>query len=162
MRWRHAWWVALFVLPNCSRGKIERASEATSAAPAPEIPSGPRGANGSIAITGALEGTFTWKPELALDQCACPGEGGGVLQLTMSDGDETFIAMRATVAGDLRILCVKLGGDALFGKGTPGSCRAGSPRGDDRAAFDLPIDASVKGTTGKTATVKGYLNVLCP
>ncbi len=79
----------------------------------------------------------------------------------MSDGAETFIAMRATVAGELRILSAKLGGDALSGKGPAGTCRTGSA-GDDRAALDLPIDGLLKGTTGKTARVKGHLNVLCP
>ncbi len=109
--------------------------------------------DGSVTISGALNGSFKWKEDLALF-CGCvPDVKVGKIEVTMTDGAGTFIAIDASMDGELTLTSGKLK-DTLKGKGKAGTCSA---KGTTESKVDLPLDVTVKGKSGATATLKGRL-----
>lgn len=108
---------------------------------------------GSVTISGALSGTFKWKEDLALF-CGCvPDRKVGKIEVTMTDGAGTFIAIDASMDGELTLTSGKLK-ETMKGKGKAGTCSA---TGITTEKVDLPLDVTVKGKSGATAAIKGRL-----
>jgi len=110
---------------------------------------------GTLTASGALQGTFSWKPDLAIN-CACVQEQKvGQIEATMTDGAGTFVAIVASIDGSLVLTSGKLG-ETMRGKGKAGTCSS-SNQGLTLGRIDLPLDATLKGPSGATVTVKGSL-----
>jgi len=102
---------ALVIAAACGKG-TDKAGDKTNdkandkpagGAGASSAPTGPRklSVSGEIHLYGALNGTFTWKDDLAVDTCQwVDPTNGGALEVTMSDGKDTFISIGATLHGD--------------------------------------------------------------
>jgi hypothetical protein len=112
-----------------------------------------RSVEGEVTVSGALAGTLRWNPELALF-CGCVSERKvGRMQVTLTDGAGTFIAIDADMDGELVLTSGKLK-ETMKGTGRAGTC---SSKGTDHQRVDLPLEATVKGKSGAAATVKGHL-----
>ncbi len=124
---------------------------APAAAGAKEAPT----LTGSVTTTGALQGTFSWKPDLAIT-CGCVQEQKvGQIDATMTDGAGTFIAIQARIDGELVLTSGKLR-ETMKGTGRAGTCSS-SNYGLTLGRIELPLEATLKGKSGATVTVKGSL-----
>ena len=132
----------------------------TATAFAAPASAGKSGVKGSVTITGALNGAFTWNDTLGIEHCMWePSIQGGNYEVTMTDGAGTFISLRAIVTREkksVRLLSGKLGGDSL--EGDSGVTLTGS---NDGKHLSTTLDALVK-RGAKAATVKGKLELICP
>ncbi len=116
---------------------------------------------GSLTLSGALSGTFSWKPDLAL-ACTCfPGANPpvGVADVTMTNGTGTFIAVQADTKGEVKLTSGKLKG-LLRGRGKSGTCTAIGPSAL-AGRLSLPIDVTMA-DKGESVTIKGNLVANCP
>lgn len=155
----------LVILVSCSKGDNKAApgsdprpgAEPASAAPA----RAEKAVKGTLALGGALTASVSWKPDLALF-CACISDKEWVVDATMSDGSDTFVALSVSPAKGISLTSGKLStpepARSEAGVGISGGCRPDKRNVDGVIAVDL--DAKLTGKAGDV-TIKGHLDVVC-
>lgn len=157
---RHALLIAL-ALAACSKKQDDGKPGGTPASPTGPAPTKPMpkemSVKGSLALTGAVNATVQWKPDLALT-CGCIEPGKWSVELTMGDGADTFTAMTLSTYKGLIFSSGKISGSMQSETKPTGSCALDRWNTDGVIAID--VDGTVKGTSGEV-TIKGHLDVVC-
>jgi len=115
---------------------------------------------GTLTLGGALTGSVSWKPDLALF-CACLNDKEFAVDVTMSDGKDLFTAITLNTKNGMSLTSAKLPSAAMLraapGAGMSGGCKPDNRNVDGVIAID--VDGKVSGTS--EVTVKGHLDVVC-
>jgi hypothetical protein len=112
---------------------------------------------GQLEMSGDVEGTFIWNPELAVTLCLVEG-----IEITMTDGVDIFITLRSNTASDETTIFSGTFPDSYTRPGAKIDAEWGGQIGDPisgTAAFDTTL----QGSDGDgTVEVNGTLNFYCP
>jgi len=143
------------LLAGCSQPAPEE-PKASAPPPAAE-PAEKPGVNGSLVLSGGLQGTFSWQQDLALSDCRCYKEpaSGGILVVTMTNGTGSVISLRASSETGLSLTGSAIK-EPLTGKTPPFRCLDNAGK-----RFAIDFDNDLKGST-VSAHLKGQLTVVCP
>lgn len=109
------------------------------------------GVTGQLELSGPIAGTFSWNKDLAINNCFT-----NLVDVTMSDGKDTFISISGNDKGEIRLASAKLP-SVYNGKGASLNMKAD---GLDVQGL-LNLDGTLTGS-GASETVKGKLTVQCP
>ena len=150
--------VAVTVLCACSEKKRDADQGGPAVQQPPPPPSdGLKKSSGSLALGGALTGTFTWKPDLALTTCTCDRDRKLFgAELTMTDGADTFISLTVNPQ-EVTLRSGKLKTADAVTATTGARMVACSPR---PGTMSIVIDAKLAGPPGEV-TAKGTLDFTC-
>ncbi|MBV8756544.1 MAG: hypothetical protein JO257_04695 [Deltaproteobacteria bacterium] len=160
--------VLVFVMACGKGGGGGGAGSAGSAAPsAPAAaPAGKTVVAGTLRLSGAIEGTFSWKDDLAVDTCAwVPEVKSGGLGVSLTDGKGTFIQATATIdnAGKhtITLSSAKLQLPQASGLlGSEGVDVTGTLNGTT-SKVDVKYDHAQVTADGQTVTIDGALHGTC-
>lgn len=152
-------------LTSCSKGEDEAkpgSGSTPGSDPGPATPGkAEKTVKGTIDVGGAMTAAVTWKPDLSLT-CACLGEKDWVVDVTMSDGAGTAVALSVSTTKGITFTSGKLSApDPLRSEGAAGisgGCKPDNRNVDGVISADL--DARVTGKPGEV-TLKGHLDVVC-
>ena len=153
----------LVVLVACSKGENKSAPGADPSAGSEPSGGGPgtkeKTVKGTLTFGGAIAGTATWKPDLALS-CGCINENNWTVDTTLSGEGDMAVAITVSSNNGIKLTGGKIIEIARSeGKaGITGSCKPDNRNTDGVIAFDL--DAKVTGKDGEV-TIKGHLDVVC-
>jgi hypothetical protein len=114
---------------------------------------------GTLQISGAVTGTFTWTPELGITCSWRDSPPLGAFDVTMANGSGTAITLRGIWSQDKKELTLTagmLGGATLHAEA--GFSMAGSAQ-DKRIAADIDAAAMDK---DHTVSMRGKLRFSCP
>jgi len=156
----------LVVVVACGKGDSKGGAGGSGAAsgqpPAPTVTSG---ATGTITTTGALVGTWTYKPELALTCGWVPDNDTAALSITMSDGAGGAMALHGVHDGErteVTFTSGKLDSPSPFRQTGGGVVFTGTGQtgGDAPVTVTARFDAvAVRGD--ETITIKGTVTGAC-
>lgn len=166
---RTAWIV--IGLAACNGGKSRNnpaASDKPAVGASPGAPTAPpkMGVTGEIHLSGALEGTFTWKKDLAVDTCGWVADTHvGALGVTMSDGKDSFISLTAGIDNSGTKKITLTGGKLKLPhagsmSGNSGAELSGTQDGDDSTVSVIYKHATVT-ADGQTVTIDGTISGNC-
>jgi hypothetical protein len=125
-----------------------------------------KGVTGSVTLTGAVEGTFRWSDDLAVETCAWVADTKvGGLGLTMTDGKGAFIGLTATDSNEHERKIVFSSGKLKLPHagsmtGSTGFELAGTQSGDDSTVSVTYSHATVT-ADGQSVTIDGQLAGNC-
>jgi hypothetical protein len=108
------------------------------------------GVTGQLELSGPIAGTFSWN-NLAINNCFT-----NLVDVTMSDGKDTFISISGNDKGEIRLASAKLP-SVYDGKGANLNMKADGLDVQGLLNFDGTLTGS-----GAPETVKGKLTIQCP
>jgi hypothetical protein len=154
------------VVCACGKGG-DQPSQGAAPAAAAAAPA-KKGATGSVTLSGALTGTFTTKPDLAMNNCGwVDSVMTGALDVTMSDGKDTAISLSGVLHdGKYEI---KLGSGKLnlphasTLTGTSGLAVTGTTDRSDGTKSNVSVTYSHAVVTGddQSVTIDGQISARC-
>lgn len=162
----------LIGLAACNGGKTNagppaRDKPATGAPEgAPPTPLPKMGVTGEIHLSGALEGTYTWKDGLAVDTCVWVADTHvGALGVTLSDGKDGYISLTAGFDNSGTKKITLTGGKLKLPHagamtGSSGAELSGTQAGDDSTVSVIYKQAIVT-ADGQSVTIDGHLSGTC-
>jgi hypothetical protein len=157
--------MAVLIVAACGKSDGTKPGKGSAAAAGSDVvaPAGKQGASGSITVSGAMAGTFDWKDDLALSCSWVPDLNAGNLDITMTDGANTFISLTAVYSKDnthVKFGSGKLSGD-FYEQKAGGVVMSGT---GDAVGAHATVTAQIDAVTtyrDKTVNVKGTIKATC-
>jgi len=165
-------WVLLAAMA-CGKGNDTKTTDKPTDKPAggtpsagTAIPTPKKSVTGELHLTGALEGTYKWKDDFAVDSCGwVDSTKVGALGATLSDGKDSFVSITAIQHDDGKHTITFGGGKiklphASSMTGEAGFEMTGTDHGDDSTVAVTFKHAAVS-ADGQTVTIDGELAGNC-
>jgi len=153
------------VVCACGKGGDQPSQGAAPAAAAAAAPA-KKGATGSVTLSGALTGTFSVQPDLPMGSCRWVDNPKvvGALEVTMSDGKDTFIALGGKLLDgklEISLTSAKLKLPHATGlSGTSGVALTGTTDGSKSTVAATYTHAVVTGDD-QSVTIDGQISARC-